>query len=282
MTIVSNITSLAKRKSFEDDFYQAVICKLVRSGKISTKSSVLVTAGGLRDKETWLASDFMNVTISNLDDRMVGDEFAPLKWSFLDAERISLPDNSFDYVCIHNGLHHCGCPQAAVLDMLRVARKGILLFEPYDNLVTRIGARLGISQKYETAAVFYSGYTHGGLRNGPVANYIYRFTKWELEKTVSTAFPEGPVKLEFMHAFRMPWEQLQGRSNKLAYYVACLARPLLSVATMLFPEQGNCFAAFITKRSENEALWPWVDRSADGSLTANTNWLTKKYKKIDG
>jgi SAM-dependent methyltransferase len=242
--------------------------------------SILITAGGMRDKETWLGCGFQNVTISNLDDRMLGNEFAPFSWSFQDAEKIAMADNSVDFVCIHNGLHHCGCPQAAVLEMLRVARKGILLFEPYDNLVTRLGMRFGVSQKYETAAVFYSGFTHGGLRNGPVANYVYRFTKWELEKTVSTAYAEGPVEMEFLHALRIPWEQLKGRRNKIPYYMTCLARPILNIASRLFPEQGNCFAACIAKRTNESPLWPWVTRSSEGKYSANEDWLSTKYHKL--
>jgi SAM-dependent methyltransferase len=277
---MSNQTPLALSRSFEDDFYGSTIQALMSQGRISTSDSVLVTAGGTRDKETWQQCGFHNVTISNLDDRMVGNEFAPFDWSYQDAEKLTTPDNSFDFVCIHNGLHHCGCPQAAILEMLRVARKGILLFEPYDNLVTRIGIRLGVGQKFETAAVFYNGFTHGGLRNGPVANYVYRFTKWEIEKTVSTAYPEGPVDLHFIHALRIPWEQLKGRRGKLPYYLTCLALPVLNLLNFTFPEQGNCFAAFIAKRTEESPLWPWVYRTSNGRCAANESWLSKKYAKI--
>ena len=279
---MNNTTPLATTRSLEDDFYGSTIRKFVEQGRISKDDSVLVAAGGTRDKETWQSCDFKKVTISNLDDRMVGNEFAPFEWSYQDAEKLFLEDNSFDLACIHNGLHHCGCPQAAILDMLRVARKGILLFEPYDNLITRLGMRLGVGQKFETAAVFYNGYTHGGLRNGPVANYVYRFTKWELEKTISTAYPEGPVDLQFIHALRIPWEQLQGRRSKIPYYLTCLVRPVLSLLSQAFPEQGNCFAAFIAKRTDEAPLWPWVSRSSSGRCSANEDWLSKRYAKIGG
>ena len=266
-------------RSFADDFYRITVQRLVKRGKLSTGDSVLITAGGSHDRETWLESGFTNVTISNLDDRLVGNEFAPFAWSFQDAEQIAMEDNSVDFVCIHNGLHHCRCPQAAILEMLRVARKGILLFEPYDNLVTRIGLRFGVGQRFETAAVFYNDFTHGGLRNGAIANYVYRFTKWELEKTISTAYPEGPVELDFVHALRIPWEQLKGRRNKIPYYMTCLALPFLQLASLLSPEQGNCFAAYISKRTESSPLWPWVEITPLGSVGANKEWLANKYTK---
>ncbi len=276
---MSKDTSQATSRSFEGDFYLSTLLTWIERGRISTTDSILVTAGGKRDQETWLACGFKNVTISNLDDRMVGNEFAPFAWSFQDAEQITMEDNSVDFVCIHAGLHHCGCPQAAILEMLRVARKGILLFEPYDNFVTRLGLRLGLGQRYETAAVFYNDFTHGGLRNGPVANYVYRFTKWELEKTVSTAYPEGPVELDFVHSLRIPWDQLRGRRNKLPYYLACLASPFLNLASYLVPEQGNGFAAYIGKRNAASPLWPWVARSENGRCQANKQWLAKQYQR---
>ena len=274
-----NATTNATNRSLEGDFYASTLLKWISNGRISTSDSILVTAGGMRDQETWLACGFKDVTISNLDDRMVGDEFAPFAWSFQDAERITMEDNSVDFVCIHAGLHHCGCPQAAILEMLRVSRKGILLFEPYDNLVTRLGLRLGLGQRYETAAVFYNDFTHGGLRNGPVANYVYRFTKWELEKTVSTAYPEGPVEMEFVHSLRIPWDQLKGRRNKLPYYLACIASPFLNLASVMVPEQGNGFAAYIGKRNDASPLWPWVARTENGRCLANKEWLAKQYQR---
>lgn len=74
---MNNVSPLATTRSLEDNFYGSTIRKLVEQGRISKDDSVLVTAGGTRDKETWQSCDFKKVTISNLDDRMVGNEFAP-------------------------------------------------------------------------------------------------------------------------------------------------------------------------------------------------------------
>lgn len=58
-----------------------------------------MVAGGEADREVFLAAGMRNATISNLDDRMHGDEFAPLRWSFQNAEHLGYPDGAFD-VCI--------------------------------------------------------------------------------------------------------------------------------------------------------------------------------------
>jgi hypothetical protein len=36
-------------------------------------------------------------------------------------------DNSYDYVITHSSIHHCSKPHTAILEMLRVAKFGIIL-----------------------------------------------------------------------------------------------------------------------------------------------------------
>jgi ubiquinone/menaquinone biosynthesis C-methylase UbiE len=83
----------------------------------------LVVCRGEFDRDTLLEEGYTAVTISNLDDRVRGDEFAPYAWSFQDAEALSFPDRSFDYCIVHAGLHHCASPHRALLEMYRAARR---------------------------------------------------------------------------------------------------------------------------------------------------------------
>lgn len=48
------------------------------------------------------------------------------------AEKLSFDDESFDYVMCKESLHHFPRPLIAVYEMLRVAKKGIVLIEPND------------------------------------------------------------------------------------------------------------------------------------------------------
>jgi SAM-dependent methyltransferase len=259
-------------------FYESIINKLVESRLLNTSNTILVLAGGRRDLTAWEGCGFNGVTISNLDNRLVGNEFSPYEWSYQDAEKLTFPEDSVDFVVIHNGLHHCRCPQIAILEMMRVAKKGVLIFEPYDNVVTRLGIRLGLGQEYETAAVFYNEGKHGGLRNGPVANFVYRFTQRELSKLISTAYPEGPIEIQFFHKLLIPWGQLRGRKSRIPLMLAWLAMPFLKVLEFAVPTQCNSFAAYIRKRSSSDQVWPWVERRADGECCANMSWMKDKYE----
>ena len=75
-----------------------------------------------------------------------GRERRPVSWSFQDAERLEFDDGEFNMVLVHSGLHHAQSPHRALLEMYRVARTGIVCFEPIDNPVTRLGVRLGLDK----------------------------------------------------------------------------------------------------------------------------------------
>jgi len=81
-----------------------------------------------------------------------------------DAGKLSFPDNSFDIVSVHDGLHHLKNPQKAVSEMVRVAKKGVIIIEPAIALITRISVFLGISTDYEGE------------------DFVYRFKKNELQE----------------------------------------------------------------------------------------------------
>jgi ubiquinone/menaquinone biosynthesis C-methylase UbiE len=87
-------------------FYQRIVKALLDRGVVKRSMSVLVVCGGETDKKIFQQLGFTDVTISNLDSRMTGNEFQPYKWSFQDAEELTFLDDSFDLVVVCAGLHH--------------------------------------------------------------------------------------------------------------------------------------------------------------------------------
>lgn len=51
------------------------------------------------------------------------------------AEKLSFEDNHFDYVLCKESYHHFPRPYAAMYEMIRVARKGVVVIEPQDPVV---------------------------------------------------------------------------------------------------------------------------------------------------
>ncbi len=83
-------------------------------------------------------------------------------------------DNSYDYVITHASIHHCSKLHAAILEMLRVAKCGIIFIESRDCFLTRLSCSLGLSEIYEYSAV---NDNRGGVDSTNVPNFVYQWTE---------------------------------------------------------------------------------------------------------
>jgi Methyltransferase domain len=117
-----------------DRFYPDVIRELMRRHILFPNMRILVACGGMIDRDVLYDLHFSDVTITNLDVRPSGTEFQPFSWSYQNVENMAFDDNSFDFAIVHNGLHHCYSPHRGLLELYRVSRQGILVFEPRDTL----------------------------------------------------------------------------------------------------------------------------------------------------
>jgi SAM-dependent methyltransferase len=230
----------------------------MRRNVLTLDARILVVCGGILDKTVLEDLGFTDVVISNVDTRTSSTAFAPFEWSFQDAEDLAYPDDSFDFCIVHSGLHHCKSPHKALLEMYRVSRKGVVVFEPCDNLTTRIGVWLGIGQEYEIAAVAGNDYRHGGVRNTSIPNYVYRWTERDVVKTVNTYAPHTKTQFLFFYALRIPWLQFRMRKNRFVYLLMIIASPFLHLFTWLFPKESNNFGFAVIKAPATQSLHPWL------------------------
>jgi ubiquinone/menaquinone biosynthesis C-methylase UbiE len=236
---------------------QSFYAKILRKTGIPKDQSVLVVCGGELDRNTLLEEGFASVTISNLDERMRGDEFAPYAWNFQDAEGLTYPDGSFDYCVVHAGLHHCASPHRALLEMYRVARRGVLAFEARDSLLMRAAVRANKVPLYEACAVRSHGFLYGGVRNTGVPNYIYRWTESEVEKTIASYAPHAPHRIHYYYGLRIPEERLPFAGRPRLRWLPRGAKQLVELSTRVFQKQGNLFAFYIEKPADT-VLFPWL------------------------
>jgi SAM-dependent methyltransferase len=219
---------------------------------------VLVIGGGEDDLEILSAVGFREIVLSNLKTGELS----------LDAEDIQLPDDSYPIVFAHAVLHHCRCPQKAVGEMVRIARQHLFFLEPNDSLALRLLVRLKLSFPYELAAVAANDYMHGGMRNGPIPNYIYRWTGREVEKCVAAYHPERRIDVRarpYWDFYVNEYELLCRKESRVAKLAETMGPRnlirLLSMAqaalNMLPPlrAQGNKFFCAISKRE----LQPWIE-----------------------
>lgn len=275
----------------QPSFYLDVVNILLQKRLLSLESRILVLCGGPRDRDVLSSWGFRNVVISNLDTRMTGErasdaglladvsaEYAPYEWSQQDAESLSYPDQSFDTCIVHEGLHHCRSPHRALLEMYRVARTSVLLFEPLDSFATRIGVRLGVGQEYECAAVYANGCESGGLRNGWLPNYVFRWTRREIEQTLRSADPTGRQRFDYYFQMVLPTWQLSARRGWLWRLASKAIAPVASLIGTLAPTQVNNFAAFVRKPVCPGDLHPWLAADALGKIALDRNWLARRFR----
>ena len=273
-----NVEKLAARFDLAGDFYADVVRSLLHAGTFHRDMRVLVVCGGPYDRDVLLQCGFRDVTISNLDSRMQGNEFTPFAWSFQDAERLSYADDTFDVTIVHNGLHHCYLPHRAVCEMYRVSRVGLLVFEPYDGPLSRLAVRTGLGQEYEVAAVFDNDMAFGGVGNTEIPNYVYRWTEDEVRKLVQSFAPIGRHRFGFYYAMRPPWMRLLLLKSKLALVATIAMLPLIKLGSVLFPKVSNNFAFVVLKPRIPEDLLPWL-KVQDGAVKLNREWLRARYLK---
>ena len=253
-----------------NDFYPETLRQLLKDGWLGLDSRVLVVCGGAVDRDVFDGLGFRRVTISNLDSRMRGDEFAPYEWSMQDTEALGFEDGAFDFVVVHQGLHHCHSPHRGLLEMYRTAGRGVLAFEPRDTRLVRLGVRLGFGQEYEIAAVAYHGLQFGGVDNSATPNFVYRWTEREIEKTIYTFAPERRARFRYFSALRVPEGRMRAMKNRFVAGALRALLPAVRVFAAMFPKQSNCFAFAITKGGE---LRPWMK----DEVTVDAEWVGRRY-----
>lgn len=262
------------------DQFLAVLRQHLKSCKIDTIEKLLVIGGSWQDAELLLSAGFKNVTLSNFCPEIEGCARPGLrdKVSLLaiDAEQIDLQDGSFDLVFAHEVLHHCRSPHRALCEMLRVASKHVVLLEPNDSFAMRALTRAGLSFPYEIFSVVYHEYEAGGVRDSCVPNFIYRWNKNEVHKTVSSYLAEYKF---VVHAypywdFNVDDEELSRRTETRISAITSVigAKRFLAILRAmqvvfnLIPivrRQGNKFSCCIEKSA---GLQPWLVVKSEGGI----------------
>jgi ubiquinone/menaquinone biosynthesis C-methylase UbiE len=147
--------------------------------------SVLVVCGGVGKEASQLRrAGFVDVTNTDFSPAAVeisAEREPTLKHRRLDAENIDLPDESVDLVLVQAGLHHLPRPVTGFNEMIRVARKAVIVIEPHTGLITK-----ALGQEFEE-------------EEGEI-NYVFRWDHELLEQATKSQILERPVHVETIRA----------------------------------------------------------------------------------
>jgi SAM-dependent methyltransferase len=262
-------------------FTESVLEELLADGTISRSDQIIAVCAGVRERDIFLRCGFQDVTITNLDHSGSGDRFPPFQWSYQDAHDLNYDDNSFDFAFVTDGLHHCSSPHRAMLEMYRVARRGIIVIESRNSLLMRTANRLGLSPEYEVEAVVGSEFKSGGVNNTDIPNYIYRWTESDFEKAIRSFDPMGKQDFRFFYGLNLPYELAGWKKSSLKFYVVKVADPLLRGFTRVFKRQCNTLAMIALKPRIPDDLWPWL-KLQNGNVVFNADYAGQHFKEIEG
>lgn len=250
------------------EFAKSVLQTLLDEGVLERDDSILAVCAADGDRELFLALGFTDLTLSNLDERREEVALPPFRWSRQDAHRLTFEDRSFDFAFVSAGIHHCSRPHAAILEMYRVARKGILVVEARDSLLMRTAQRLGLASAFEINPRLATTFTHGGVNNSHIPNHCYRWTEREFIKTLRSYDPEGEHTFRFFYGLSLPRRSAAQR----------LAGRLLRPATFVFErglkKQCNDFAMLALRPRLPDDLWPWLQMNGD-EVDLNHEYVTR-------
>lgn len=242
--------------------------RLQSEGVVHQSDSFLVVFGGVFDQQILDLLDYENITMSSINPNSYGGD-SRIDQS-VNASSLPYADAQFDHVVAHAGLHHASRPHAAVYEMYRVASKSIMFFEAQDSLLMRLATKAGLVAAYEWNAIFDWGMTTGGVDGTTIPNYVYRWTRREVEKLVRSLDaghePDIRILREWNFYYKRIARRLQGTP------AGRLPEPILGgtswcavkLLNLLLPWQGNGFAALILKATRTPH--PWI-RVAGGEVT---------------
>lgn len=249
----------------------------VKAHGMNLEERALIVGGSAQDEQILRQAGFKHIVNSNLPtdmERLFRGETAPdTKHVAIDAEQIDLPSDSFDLVFASEVLHHCISPHKALCEMLRVSRKYVILMEPNDSFTMNALVKLNFSFPYELPAVIDHNYESGGLRDSQIPNFIYRWNRNEVVKTVSSCIPE-----RIFSVYANPYWDFSVTKSDLdlrkatrigsittvigtANFIRLLRLAQLTLnAIRPFRNQGNKFFCSIEKNAE---LKPWMTRDGE-------------------
>lgn len=234
--------------------FATTVLKSLKEKKLLTEDTrILAVCAGGSERELFIKNGLLNVLLAGLDPLITTDAMMPLKGVKADTMALPFADKEFEFVFVSDGLHHCDSPHRALLEMYRVASKGVIVLESRDNLVQRIAERLcWPRQTYELAAVEGNGGICGGVNYTSVPNYVYRWTEREFEKTISCVDPTGRPSFKYFYGFNPPNRKYKGFKKALLI----IANRTAAVLAQIFKRQSNSFCMVALK---SQTLFPWLE-----------------------
>ncbi|TFF40313.1 class I SAM-dependent methyltransferase [Mucilaginibacter psychrotolerans] len=193
--------------------------------------SVLLTCGGVGGEGLFFKKNgFDNVTVSDISENSlkICNEFdASITTIMLNGENLDVPDASYDLVVVQDGLHHLPRPVTGFTEMLRVARKAVIVIEPYDSM---IGNLMGTEWEVQ----------------GDATNYVYRWDTNSFTQAIKSYLLKNYKQIKVLRL----WDHGLMVSKLAGKLPKSMQLPVAKLIYGLFAPfnwMGNMFVGVVTK-----------------------------------
>ena len=217
-------------------FYQQQLSKFI----LNKDAKILVIGAGPLDRNVFKKLSYKNVTFSNIENTVESN----LSF-FANMHNLQLEDNEFDYCVAHACIHHSSKPHSAILELYRVSKKGSLIIESRDSVLSQIACKLNFSEEYELSAV-KKNITYGGVDNSNIPNYVYRWTEREISKLIKSYKPENKHKITFNYG------------HNIKFTNSFFVKIIFYIFFFFFKRQQNLFSIFIDKEFSIKNYNNWI------------------------
>ena len=233
-------------------FYQNVVLK-----HLDKKFKILIVGAGLNDYQVFEKLGYSNVILSNYN----GTKIDKINFKQIDINKINEKDESYDYVVAHACIHHCSKPHSGILELYRVAKKGVLVIESKDSFLMKLMILFKIAEKYELSAINPEDEFGdcGGVDNTKIPNFVYRWTEREVEKLINSFEPRFKHVIKFDYKF--DFENIENKFSQkyVKKIIKFILFYLIKILDVTVKKQANLFAFFIDKEKSNKQKFLWID-----------------------
>ena len=168
------------------------------------------------------------------------------------AEHLSFSNNSFDYVLCKESYHHFPRPYAALYEMIRVAKKGIVIIEPQDP-VLKMPALLWLSNVLVSKSKLLNKIWKNRFSYEPVGNFVYKVSARELEKfAAGLNLPLVAFKAINPHFYSKKLDGISSASKSRAFFLIKTKKLFLDILLQLGIIPGQVISAIVFKQIPDE------------------------------
>lgn len=201
-------------------------------------AAYLLSRGAENVLATDLNSDFLKIASEN---GLISDYAAE------NAEKLSFDQNGFDFVLCKESYHHFPRPYAAMYEMIRVAKKGVVIIEPQDP-ISKMPVLLAITNlaaKINPALIKHVWKNQFSYE--PVGNYVYKVSEREFEKLAAgLGLPMVAFKQINPNFYHKNLQHIKPEFSKHPFRVVYLKKAFLDLLMRchLLPGQVLCAIVF--------------------------------------